>query len=93
MAVPHEPARGPIAAAAATLEVYLNTLNKAIVARLQQGGDAFITHAVIDGRYVLRACVVNFRTTEADIDALPGLVTALGRACDAELRPLSRLAG
>jgi aromatic-L-amino-acid decarboxylase len=82
-------ARGPIPPAAHGVEDYLTTLNKAIVARLQQSGDAFVTHAIIDGRYVLRACVVNFRTTEADIDALPALVTALGRACDAELRAAS----
>jgi aromatic-L-amino-acid decarboxylase len=82
-------ARGPILPATQAVEDYLTTLNKAIVARLQQSGDAFVTHAIIDGRYVLRACVVNFRTTEADIDALPALVTALGRACDAELRAAS----
>jgi aromatic-L-amino-acid decarboxylase len=85
-------ARGPIASEAAPVEDYLTALNKAIVARLQQSGDAFLTHAIIDGRYVLRACVVNFRTTEADIDALPALVTVLGRACDAELRATSPLA-
>jgi glutamate/tyrosine decarboxylase-like PLP-dependent enzyme len=79
-------ARGPIAEDVRGVEEYLTTLNKTVVTRMQQSGDAFVTHAVIDGRYVLRACVVNFRTTEADIDALPALVTALGRTCDAELR-------
>jgi glutamate/tyrosine decarboxylase-like PLP-dependent enzyme len=82
-------ARGPIAESSAVVEAYLTTLNKAIVARLEKSGQAYITHAIIDGRYVLRACVVNFRTTEADIDALPELVTAIGDAADAELRPQS----
>jgi aromatic-L-amino-acid decarboxylase len=84
-------ARGAIADAARPVEDYLTALNKAIVGRLQQSGDAFVTHAIIDDRYLLRACIVNFRTTESDVDALPGLVTAIGHACDRELRPASGL--
>jgi hypothetical protein len=30
---------------------------------------------------------VNFNTTLADVEALPGIVARLGRATDAELRP------
>ena len=41
---------------------------------------------MIDGRYLLRACIVNFRTTEADIDALPGIVVRHGRELDRALR-------
>jgi len=41
---------------------------------------------VIDGRYLLRACVVNFRTTEKDIDALPEIVVRHGRDLDAAMR-------
>ena len=40
-----------------------------------------------DGRFLLRACIVNFRTTAEDIEALPGIVARLGGAVDAELRP------
>jgi hypothetical protein len=36
--------------------------------------------------YVLRACIVNFRTAEADVDALPEIVVRLGRETDASLR-------
>jgi aromatic-L-amino-acid decarboxylase len=68
------------------VEDYLDALNRGIVARLQQGGEAFVTHAVIDGRYFLRACIVNFRTTEADVDALPPLVVEIGRELDSALR-------
>ncbi|MGH7554243.1 MAG: pyridoxal phosphate-dependent decarboxylase family protein, partial [Longimicrobiales bacterium] len=68
---------------------YLNELNRAIMDGMQQGGEAFVTNAVIDGRYLLRACVVNFRTTAADVAALPHIVTRIGRSLDEQLRPAS----
>jgi glutamate/tyrosine decarboxylase-like PLP-dependent enzyme len=68
---------------------YLNDLNRAIMDGMQQGGEAFVTNAVIDGRYLLRACVVNFRTTAADVAALPHIVTRIGRSLDAQMRPAS----
>jgi len=43
--------------------------------------------AVVDGKYLLRACVVNFRTRSADVDALMDVVRRLGRAIDAAERP------
>ncbi len=39
-----------------------------------------MSNAVIGGRYVLRACIVNFQTTAADIEAVPGIVLRVGRA-------------
>ena len=62
---------------------YLNDLNQRLLARSQQGGEAFVSNAVIDGRYVLRACIVNFNTRLADVRALPGIVVRLGRELDA----------
>jgi aromatic-L-amino-acid/L-tryptophan decarboxylase len=56
----------------------LDRLNEELLERLQTGGEAFLSNAVLDGRYFLRACIVNFRTTESDIRALPGIVTRLG---------------
>jgi glutamate/tyrosine decarboxylase-like PLP-dependent enzyme len=56
----------------------LNRLNQEILDRLQAGGEAFVSNAVVEGRYWLRACVVNFRTTRADVEALVELVTRLG---------------
>jgi len=35
----------------------------------------------------LRACVVNFRTSLADIEAVPALVIEAGREIDRTLRP------
>ena len=57
--------------------------------RLKDGGEAFLSNAVVDGRFVLRACIVNFRTTLGDVEALPALVSRLGREVDANLRPES----
>jgi glutamate/tyrosine decarboxylase-like PLP-dependent enzyme len=70
----------------ASREAYLNELNAAILNRLQAEGEAFVSNAVIDGRFVLRACVVNFRTTEGDIEALPEITIRVGRAVDASMR-------
>ena len=77
--------RGEVGSADA--EAYLNRLNEALLERLQRSGEAFVSNAVIRGRYALRACIVNFNTTLADVEALPGIVARLGRATDAELRP------
>jgi aromatic-L-amino-acid decarboxylase len=64
---------------------YLNTLNKALLAKIQASGDFYVSNAVVDGVYLLRACVVNFRTTNADMDAIAESVVAMGRTVHAEL--------
>jgi glutamate/tyrosine decarboxylase-like PLP-dependent enzyme len=71
----------------AAREAYLDDLNAALVTRVQKGGDAFISNAVLDGRFVLRTCITNFRSTEADVCALPSIIRDEGRALDAEMRP------
>jgi glutamate/tyrosine decarboxylase-like PLP-dependent enzyme len=68
-------------------EAWLDTLNREIMNRLQAGGEAFVTNAVIRGRFALRACVVNFRTTAADIDDLIELVVRLGRELNVRPQP------
>lgn len=42
---------------------------------------------VIEGKFALRACIVNFRTSLADIEVLPEIVLRIGRPVDTELRP------
>jgi aromatic-L-amino-acid decarboxylase len=68
-------------------EQYLNELNSALVTKLQAEGDLFVSNAVINGSYVLRACIVNFKTGLADVRAVPELVVTAGRALAAELQP------
>ncbi len=70
----------------AATAAYLDRLNRAILADIQGGGDLYLSNAVVDGCYLLRACIVNFRTTSSDIDALPGAVAQIGRRLDARLR-------
>jgi aromatic-L-amino-acid/L-tryptophan decarboxylase len=69
------------------VEEYLNRLNTELLGRLQKSGEAFLTNAVIGGAFVLRACIVNFRTSLADIEALPGIIIRLGAELDKALRP------
>ncbi len=60
-------------------EQALNELNRQLMIRLQTGGEAYVSNAVIDGKYVLRACIVNFRTSAEDIEALPGIIVRTGQ--------------
>jgi aromatic-L-amino-acid decarboxylase len=60
-------------------ERLLNTLNEELLARVEHSGKAFFSNAVIGGKFALRACIVNFRTSDADIEAVPELVAELGR--------------
>jgi glutamate/tyrosine decarboxylase-like PLP-dependent enzyme len=73
------------------VERYLDSLNQELLERIQLSGEAFVSNAVISDRYVLRACIVNFNTTPADVEALPEIVARIGRATDAELRPAAVL--
>jgi glutamate/tyrosine decarboxylase-like PLP-dependent enzyme len=61
------------------VERMLNQINEDLLARIEKSGRAFFSNAVIDGAFVLRACIVNFRTSDEDIEALPELVAAEGR--------------
>jgi aromatic-L-amino-acid/L-tryptophan decarboxylase len=68
-------------------EDYLNDLNQHLLAAIEESGEAFISNAVLPGgKYALRACIVNFRTSAADIEALSHLIVRLGRQVDAGLR-------
>ncbi|MGE5244153.1 MAG: pyridoxal phosphate-dependent decarboxylase family protein [Betaproteobacteria bacterium] len=69
-----------------SVERHLDALNRELLDRLQRGGEAFVSNAVVGGRYVLRACIVNFHTARADVEAVPDIVARIGRAVDAELR-------
>ena len=72
-----------------SVQAYLNALNEALLARLKTAGDLFVSNAVLDGTFLLRACIVNFRTSDADARTIPEIVAREGRAVDAELRPRS----
>lgn len=65
---------------------YLDQLNESILTTLQSSGEAYVSNAIIGGRYFLRACVVNFRTRPSDMDFLADLILRLGRNLDASER-------
>ncbi len=54
-------------------------LNRRIPEIVQREGRAFLTGTELDGRPALRACIVNFRTTEADLDTLLDAVADAGQ--------------
>ncbi|HVG00931.1 MAG TPA: aminotransferase class V-fold PLP-dependent enzyme [Chloroflexia bacterium] len=66
-------------------EVYLNRLNTELLDRLQAGGETFMSNAIVDGKFLLRACIVNFRTSIADVLAVPEIVVRVGRQVHQEM--------
>jgi glutamate/tyrosine decarboxylase-like PLP-dependent enzyme len=67
-------------------EDYLNDLNDAILFQLEKSGELYISNAVIDGRFLLRACIVNFRTRAGDVEAMPEIIARYGKEVDTALR-------
>ncbi|WP_411275302.1 pyridoxal phosphate-dependent decarboxylase family protein [Daejeonella sp.] len=60
-------------------EANLNTLNEELLNELQQGGEVFLSNAVVADKYCLRACIVNFRTSKKDIHETIKLIVREGR--------------
>jgi aromatic-L-amino-acid/L-tryptophan decarboxylase len=58
---------------------YLNKLNEALLNSLQRKGDVFVSNAIVNGMYCLRACIVNFRTKEKDISEIIYMIVVEGR--------------
>ena len=74
----------PNAPAGAEREGWLNDLNERLMTELQWSGRVFPSNAVVDGRYAIRACIVNYRTEVAEMDALVDLSVEIGRRLAAE---------
>ncbi len=60
-------------------EAGLNEINETIMHRVQRGGEAYLSNATINGKFALRACITNFRTTRADIDQTLEIIRAAAR--------------
>lgn len=73
------------------VEIYLNELNSDLLFRMEKSGEAFLSNAVIDGTFLMRLCIVNFRTSREDIEALPEIAVRLGEQADRDLRPTAVL--
>ena len=44
--------------------------NRRLMVEVQRDGDSYLSNAIIDGRFALRACIVNYRTANADVERL-----------------------
>jgi aromatic-L-amino-acid/L-tryptophan decarboxylase len=51
-------------------EEELDRLNAAVLKRVIERGRVYLSNANLGGRFALRACIVNHRTTERDIEAV-----------------------
>lgn len=67
-------------------EGYLNRLNGSLLGAIEQSGEAFLSQAIVGSKFLLRSCVVNYRTSEADMRALPEFIARLGREVDAAMQ-------
>jgi glutamate/tyrosine decarboxylase-like PLP-dependent enzyme len=56
----------------------LDALNKALLETLQRSGEAFLSSTTLDNTFVLRACIINPRTSPEDLEHLVALVQDLG---------------
>ena len=65
-------------------EAGLDKLNEAIAITVQESGIAVTSTTRIGGRLALRACIVNHRTDELDLDMLLMAVRTAGRTLTAE---------
>lgn len=65
---------------------YLNKLNEELLNELQTGGELFLSNAIVNEMYCLRACVVNFRTTKKDIKEIIDIIIREGRKTHSKLQ-------
>jgi glutamate/tyrosine decarboxylase-like PLP-dependent enzyme len=57
----------------------LDALNERILVELQRGGSSYLSNANVNGKFALRGCVLNYRTSLADMDRLFADVRAVAR--------------
>ena len=48
----------------------LDRLNQQILVNLQRGGSSYVSNAMVNGNFALRGCVLNYRTTERDMEQI-----------------------
>ena len=58
----------------------LNELNERVMGLVQKGGRAYVSNATVKGRFALRACITNFRTTKADIEETVEAIRDAGKS-------------
>lgn len=63
------------------VEKELDELNSRIMNLVQTGGRAYLSNANVAGRFALRACITNFRTTKTDIDETLRIIREAALEC------------
>jgi aromatic-L-amino-acid decarboxylase len=67
-------------------EEYLDTLNRSILNSIRKNKEFLISGTVLNGRCVLRVCIMNFRTTKQDVQEIVEAVRRIGKKNDALLQ-------
>ena len=67
-------------------EAYLNKLNDLLLNQLQHSGKVFLSNAVVSGKHCLRGCIVNFRTSQQDIEEIIQIIATEGREIHKDLQ-------
>jgi len=62
----------------------IDELNKELLLRLHEGGIAAPSYATINGKYTLRVCITNHRSTKGDFDLLVREVVRLGNTLETQ---------
>lgn len=60
----------------------LNRLNSEILCRTVERGNVYLSNATLQSRFCLRACIVNHRTTNSDVDRVVAEVLAAAKEVD-----------
>jgi len=63
-------------------EEALNQFNFELLTRAVKRGRVYLSNASVAGKFCLRACIVNHRTTDADVDAVIAEVLATAKEMD-----------
>ena len=51
-----------------------------VMLAVQRGGSSYVSNARVNGKFALRGCVLNYRTTRKDMEVLLEDVRAAGRS-------------
>ncbi len=68
------------------IKIYLNKLNQEILNVIEKSGKFYVSNAVINEIFLLRMCIVNFRTNEEDIRDFERFIIEIGRKTVQKLR-------
>ena len=71
-------------------EAYLNKLNQEIEMALVEDGRALVSGTQLNGKRVLRACIVNHRVTQSGVEQTLLLLREIGHKVDKKLRTQDR---